>query len=230
MIQKNFKRSLLFRFCLFKSHLYIYIQMKRKKVAIFIDNSIRTVPFSSCYDDFKKSLFNKLENELEIEDKEQIRSFWDKELEQPEIEEFYLKQKPNEDDLLNKDWSIFFYNKKHYLTFLEEFSFNLFVDADVPNKKDIDIINIMQQYLVDIVLVDEVTNNRKKQNTLFFLSKVRVYPSSILFLENENKLDEGEYFAIWNPKENTEQENGKDLGMFEVWAKELELKLKEVNV
>ena len=62
--------------------------------------------------------------------------------------------------------------------------------------------------------------------TLFNLSKIRVLPYSVIFIKEDEKLDEKEYFAIWNPKVFKDQINGLNDGTFENWFKELEFKLK----
>lgn len=197
---------------------------KRKKVAIFIDYSIRNPGFIKSFNLLKEYMFSDTFEEFEREGDLEIIDFWREEIKKPEIEDFYFKQKINfkESDLRKIDWKIFFYNETHYKKFLEDYSFNLYVEPNEICKKDIEIINIAQNLLVDIILIDEFEINRKKTNTLFFLSKIRINFKSLEFKHVSENFDETEYLAVWNPKKNFDQENANDLMQFQDWFYELE--------
>jgi len=206
--------------------------MERKKVGIFIDFAIRIPSFNNSYTIFKKQLFDDKHNDFDEGEEnvlDTIRFYWKNQLKDPLIEEFYVKTicKKTDLELKNSDWREYFFNEEHYKKFIEDYSFNLYSDAEVICKKDIDIINIAQQYLFDIVLIDEYMVNRKKANTMYFISKSRLLPFSLVFWVYDRPFDESEYFAVWNPKKNSEQENGEGLSTFELWFKDLELRLKK---
>lgn len=202
--------------------------MSRKKIAVYIDYCLRIPSFSTAFTQLKEFMFKSKEVDFELEGEGIFRSFWETEVAKPEVEQFYLKSIPSEDDMKQKDWKQFFYNEEHLLKFLEDFSYNLFVDAEVPAKRDIELLNITQKYLFDVVLVDEYISTRKKNNTFFYLSKTRLTPYSVIFLKEGEALVEDEYIGIWNPKSNSDQENGEGLSEFEMWLKELESKHKNV--
>ncbi|MEO6304894.1 MAG: hypothetical protein ABIP51_17165 [Bacteroidia bacterium] len=164
--------------------------------------------------------------EYEVEGNFILRDYWKEEIKNTLIEDFYIKSIPPIDDYSIKEWEKYFYNETHYKKFLQDYSFNLFVDCEVPNSKDVEIINIIQDSLFDVVLVDEFIIQRKKANTLFFLSKIRINPFSIIFIDDINKIKAEDYIGIWNPKKNPEQINGPEFNEFFSWCKELELKFK----
>ena len=195
---------------------------KRKKIAIFIDYTIRVPFFNTIFSSFKQYMFENLQDEIDQEGDFLLRDFWKEEIKKKEVENFYMPLNPNEDDYENKNFRKYFYNEEHFLKFIEDYSFALFAEGTVPNSKDIDMINIAQKHLFDVVLIDEYLSTRKKLNTFFYLSKIRVTPQSIVFLKEDEPLDETEFLAVWNPKKNKEQVNGSNLGEFENWLKELE--------
>lgn len=197
---------------------------KRLRLAVYIDYALRTPSFFETYNNLKSYLFSEkaamLEEELEGD--MMLRNFWAEEIKNSDIENFYIKTIPPEDNIKNKDWKKYFFNETHYLKFLEDYSYNLYVTAEVPNKKDIELINIVQRYLFDVVLVDEYLDSRKKSNTFFYLSKNRFTPREVLFLKEGEQIEATEYLAVWNPKADSTQENGIGLSDFEMWLKELE--------
>lgn len=195
---------------------------KRKKIAIFIDYTIRVPFFNTIFSGFKQYMFENLQDEIDQEGDFLLRDFWKEEIKKKEVEAFYMPLNPNEDDYENKDFRKYFYNEEHFFKFIEDYSFALFSDGTVPNNKDVDMINIAQKHLFDVVLIDEYLSTRKKLNTFFYLSKIRVTPQSIVFLKEDELLDETEFLAVWNPKKNKDQVNGPNLGEFENWLKELE--------
>lgn len=201
--------------------------MKRKKIAIYVDYCLRIPSFEKTYNLFKKKLFDDNKFSFEIEDSENIRDFWGNAMKNPEIESFYLNQNDFTDDLNNMEWEKYFYNDEHYKRFIEEYSFHLFIDCEVPSKGDCELLNIAQKYLFDVHLFDEVINPRKITNTFFFLSKIRVKPKAVFFISPNEKINESDYLGIWNPKNNKEQSNGSDKKLFEEWLKDLEKQIKE---
>ena len=159
----------------------------RKKVAIYIDYVLRMPNFIESYKLFRNVLFVDENNELNVEDEIQEsdpRFYWKEQMKNIKIEQFYIEVRLPKDESLfiDEEFKKYFYNEEHYLKFLDEYSVNLYVDAKVINNKDIDVINIAQELLFDIVLIDQYKNKRKKSNTLFYLSKIRVYPQQIIFL------------------------------------------------
>lgn len=217
----------------------------RKRLGIFIDYALRIPSFTKSYFTFKQAMFADKVDEFEVENKSEendleelasmtdlSRFFWKKELENSDIEDFYVKKTFEEDDytLKNSDFKEFFYNEEHWKKFIEDYSFNIYGDADVPNKKDIDLLNITQSHLFDVILIDEYYATRKKLNTFFYLAKIRVCPQAVLFLGPGQNIDEKSYYGIWNPKVNKDQENKEGYGEFENWLKELEANLKTKNV
>jgi hypothetical protein len=203
------------------------LMKKRNKVAIFIDYAIRNPGFIKTYAGLKQYMFEVDTEEYEVEGHVLLRDFWKEEIKTPEIAEFYSKSIPPENESEIKDWSKFFYNEIHLKKFLQDYSFNLYVqDAEVPNGRDLEVITLVNNHLFDVVLVDEVWNDRKKANTLFYLSKLRVSFQSLVFLKDGETLDESEYIGVWNPKANSEQINGPEYMEFEGWCKDLETKYK----
>ena len=193
----------------------------RKKIAIYLDYSFRIPNFIKTFDDFKAYLFADNLDGFEIEQ----LNFWKKELQNEEIEKFYSTKTIKEtEDIKIKDWEKYFYNQDHYLRFLEEYSYNLFVDCDVPCKRDIEYFNTAQKYLFDIAIIDEYVSSRKKLNTFFYLSKIKLLPQQVIFLKQGEEL-EGDFYKIWNPLKNSEQYNQEGEGEFEIWLKEIEQEL-----
>lgn len=198
--------------------------MKRQKIAIYIDYSIRIPLFKETYEKFKEVLFS---NNLNIDKEGQ--DFWQSEIGNEEIFNFYVKTSIEniEDINLKGNYDVFFYNKDHLKRFLQEYSFNLFSDALVTNKRDIDLINISQSKLFDVTLIDVYYSSRKIQNTLYFLSVNRVTFRDLKFFHVDEIIDESEFFAIWNPVKNSNQSNNEKSDVFLNWLKELETKNKE---
>lgn len=211
--------------------------ISRKRIAVYIDFSLRTPNFIATYNLFKESLFKTnvdffTEETNDIDKQEDnigidvARFYWKAEMEKPECEEFYLRtvMKGEDYDLRSVDLSKFFYNAEHYKKFLEEYSFNLYAEAETTCKKDIEFLNIAQSHLFDVILIDEYIVTRKKLNTFFFLSKARITPQAVIFLGPGQNINEETYFGVWNPKKYSEQENKEGYGNFEMWLKELESK------
>lgn len=204
----------------------------RKKVAIYIDYTIRVPRFKHCFDVFKAELFSDKSFDVTVEDelqKDDVRMYWPEQMKNPAVEQFYMKVKVPEDDYTHRldGFAKYFYNEEHYRKFIDDYSYNLYLDCIVPNKQDIDIINIAQEHLFDVVLIDEYKSKRKKGNTFFFLSKNPIYPQTVTFLGPGQVLDETNYFGVWNPAKNEEQKNAQGLTMFKDWFMELEKKSKE---
>ena len=193
--------------------------MKRQKVLIYIDYTLRIPSFNKAYNSLKQYMFENNNEEYELEGDAILRDFWLEEIKKPEVSNFYLKTIAPSNDLDNKNWLEYFFSLDHYKKFLEDYSYNLYVDAEVPSNKDIQIIDIAQKHLFDVVLVDEFLNTRKKSNTLFYLSKIRVLPYSVIFIKEDEKLDEKEYFAIWNPKVFKDQINGLMMELLKIGLK-----------
>lgn len=204
----------------------------RRKVAIYIDYSIRIPNFIDAYNAFKEELFSDKNVDVQVDeetDNGHMNAYWVKQMSNPEIEHFYMKSKPPKDNMNLcgvGSFDEYFFNKEHEDKFFDEYSYNLYVDAVTPNLQDIDVLNVAQELLFEIVIVDEYRSKRKKSNTLFFLSKVRVYPQSVIFLGSGQKLNEENYFAIWNPARDTNQWNKPKSNNFIDWFKVLEQKQK----
>lgn len=213
---------------------------KRKKIGIFIDYAIRIPNFQESYSIFKKEILKDkydLRAAVTEEEKESDTSknnivsfYWEKEFEKDSnCLLFYAKTEP--DKIVDKDTNNsirnLFYCEDHYNKFIEDYSYNIYSDAKVTSKKDIDIINIAQAELFDITLIDEVISPRKISNTFYFLAKNRLFPQSVLFIHPVQKLNTKSYYAIWNPKEKKNQVNEEGSNVFLDWFKELEQKSKE---
>ena len=200
----------------------------KKQIAVYVDYSIRIPNFQKSYENFKENLFK--DNSIityndEITDSD-FRFFWQFELKNPSIENFYIQTNASKikDEELLGDYQKYFFNDSHLKKFLEEYSYNLFSDCDVPSKKDINLINICQKDLFDVVLIDRFSSIRKISNTLFFLSKVTIYPRNIIFLGPKDELDHSKYYGVWNPLENKEHRNSEKSNLFLNWLQELEKK------
>lgn len=202
----------------------------RKKVAVFIDYTLRTPNFCAAYKSFKSELFSNKASEVSFDDKirkEDVRLYWLTEMKNPEIEDFYIKVKePKEDYAVRGKYQEYFFNEEHLNRFLEEYSYNLYVDCNVPDRNDLTILNTAQSQLFDVVLVDEITTKRKVSNTLFFLSKNVVYPQSILFLDKGQEINKENYIGVWNPKKDLTQINEPKNKAFLNWFMDLEKELK----
>jgi hypothetical protein len=203
----------------------------RQRIAIYIDYALRTPSFATAYTALKQYMFEIVEEQFEIEAEVEgggfvLRDFWKDESKNQDVKSFYEKKVFDISDYDNRDWKKYFYNEKHYKRFIEDYSYNLYVDAEVCCKRDIELLNIAQKHLFDVVLIDEYLIERKKANTMFYLSKVRVNPYSIIFLPEGTALEQSEYLGVWNPKQNSEQENKDGLGGFENWLMELEQTIK----
>jgi hypothetical protein len=227
--------------------------MDRKRICIFIDGALRIPNFKKTYELFKHSMFNSNVDEFDMEvegtdetDKgeceggneddtpsnngpgfEEARFFWSKEIESPEVEAFYAKKKvvKEDEDLIQSDYKEYFYSNEHWEKFMEDYSFAIYGDGELPFKKDVDLLNIAQTYLFDVILVDEFYTTRKKSNTFYYLSKIRITPQAVLFLGPGQKVNESTYFGVWNPKVNKGQVNKEGFGDFEMWLKDLEQQL-----
>ncbi len=202
----------------------------RKKVAIFIDYTIRIPAFVKCYSEFKQFIFT-LTQDTDMEDpigEGDPRSYWVTELQKPGAEKFYMEVKVPEDDysLRDDEFKKYFFTDEHFKTFVDERSYQLYMDCEVPQLKHIDYLNIAQVHLFDITLVDEYYSKRKIGNTFHFLSAKRIYPQSVVFLGEGQKLNEDNYIGIWNPKSDPEQ-NNKQGDSFIEWLKGLEKKINE---
>lgn len=219
--------------------------MERKRIAVFIDFTLRIPSFSKTYEGFRDSMFNSNKDEFDTEEEVDVmedgeipeenfvldasRFFWSEESKNPEIGTFYAKKKITKEDcdLVNTDLREYFYSEDHYKKFIEDYSFNLYGDGDLPYKKDADLLNIAQTYLFDVILIDEFETTRKKSNTFYYLSKIRVTPQAVLFLGPGQKVNEDTYFGVWNPKVNKDQVNKEGYSEFEMWLKDLEQKIKK---
>lgn len=228
--------------------------INRKKIAVFVDYSIRIPNFQQSYQIFKDSLFkdnfgiNSDEETAKDEElkltkaqrdagliaggHDKVRFYWQKELEQPEIMKFYMGKNPEtiKDDSIKGTFKDWFFNTEHLRKFLEEYSFNMYsADCIVPNKQDIAIINIAQTSLFDVHLFDRVYNSRKIRNTLHFLSKNAVVVRSITFLNSDEEFDNTGYLGVWDPSINNEQLNKEGSTVFLEWFKELESKSRRLS-
>lgn len=205
----------------------------RKKIAIYLDYSLRIPNFISAYEVFKKSLFSDNAFGITTEDeitKDDLRFYWVEQMKIPDIENFYFKKKlPISNMDIKGNFQEYFYNNDHFNKFIDDYSYNMYVDTQVPNPQDVEILNIAQELLFEVVLIDEYYTKRKKSNTLFYLSKIRIYPQSIIFLGNGQKINPENYFGIWNPQENPEQINKVGNKTFIEWLKSLESKQKEIT-
>lgn len=203
---------------------------ERKKIAIFIDYSLRIPSFKESYEIFKSSLFKDnlettFEDELTLNDP---RFYWQRQVANPEILKFYMSknfEKIDNTKVLGK-FQEYFFNIEHYSKFLEEYSFNLYADCQVPSMSDINYINVSQSQLFDVILVDRYENSRKINNTFFFLSKLRIYPQTVTFLSPSQELKTENYLGIWDPMTNTDQINMENSTSFLEWLKELEKQVK----
>lgn len=201
--------------------------MERKKIAIYIDYALRTPNFNASYEAFRTELFSDKSFDLvfDTEEKENLTGpqYWQLQMADKEIEKFYMNAKllDNDYDYCSGGFASYFYNIDHFVKFLDEYSYNLYTDCEVPNKQDIDIINIAQTELFDVVLIDTYVSRRKKSHTFYYLTRNSVYPKSIVFLNDTDVLD-GEYIGVWNPKFNKDQRNGKGNKSFLDWLKLLE--------
>ncbi len=207
--------------------------MSRKKIAIFVDQTLRTPSFSQAYSSFKDFLF---QDNFGVESDEEsralpdtIRYYWQKELEKEGVLKFYTGIDPEKinDTTVNGKYESYFFNKEHFLKFIEQYSFNIFSDAVIPCKRDIAIINIAQTSLFDVYLFDRVINSRKVPNTLYFLSKSSVFVKSVNFIGIDEQLNEEEFFAIWEPEKNSDQVNKEGSDVFFNWFKKIEEKYNE---
>ena len=199
----------------------------RRKVAVYLDYAIRLPNFIASFEAFKEELFSDKDIDVDTEDEllgEDVRMFWREEMKKQEVEDFYFKVKlPAFDmDLKGKDLSVYFFDKEHYRKFFDEYSVNLYIDAKVINQQDIDIINIAQEQLFDIVLVDNYQSKRKKGNTFFYLSKIRIYPQQVMFLGEGQMLNKDNYFGIWDPNTDINLTNGQNDQSFMNFFKDLE--------
>ena len=199
----------------------------RKKVAIYIDYTIRVPNFIESYKIFKSELFSDKAADITFEDEIQendVRMFWLTVMQDPVVADFYLKMNEPKDNYSVRELGMksYFYDETHFIKFMEEYSYNLYVDCVVPNRSDLTIINTAQSQLFDVVLVDQVMNKRKVSNTFFFLSKNVLYPQSVLFLDNGQDINSENYIGIWNPGKNIEQVNNAKSTAFLDWFMELE--------
>ena len=205
---------------------------ERDRIGIYIDYTIRIPNFCASYKSFKDDLFSDKHVDIDMDDEIQaddVRMYWPQQMKNLEVENFYFKMQVPKDDyeLRTEGFSKFFYNEEHLRKFLDEYSFNLFLDCAVPNRDDLSIINIAQGKLFDITLIDEYDSKRKIGNTYYFLAKNPVYPQTITFLADSQKIDESRFIAVWNPKKNPNQVNGQGDKGFLNWFMELEKKSKE---
>lgn len=206
----------------------------RRKVAVYIDYVLRTPNFKASFDSFKESLFSDKDFDVELEDglgDNDVRLYWREQMRNKEIEAFYLgKKSPSSDyDLRATGFEECFFNKEHYHRFLDEYSVNLYIDAQIPNPQDVDVLNVAQEHLFDIVLIDKYLSRRKKGNTLFYLSKIRIYPQQIIWIGEGQHVNQENYFGIWDPSSDPGQVNRPNDKSFIEWFKQLEAKQKETE-
>ncbi len=209
------------------------IAITRRRVAVFIDYALRAPNFIGAYELFKSFLFSDKEFNVNLDDAindNDPRLYWNEQMKNPDVEKFYLAKKPPLSNMDTKEgFQPYFYNDDHFKRFIDEFAFNLYVDTSAPNPQDIDLINIAQDMLFDVVLFDRYISKRKKSNTMFFLSKLRVYPQAIIFLGESQRLNESLYFGVWDPINNPAQVNKPGDSTFMDWFKELEVKQKNLD-
>ena len=207
--------------------------MSRRKIAIYIDYSLRIPNFTTAYEAFKADLFSDRAFGVTAEDeitKNDLRFYWSEQMKDPKVESFYVSKKVPESNMeLKGKFDDYFYSNDHLLKFIDDYSYNIYVDTQMPNPQDVEVINIAQELLFEVVLIDEYYSKRKKSNTLFYLSKIRAYPQSIIFLGNGQKINEDNYFGIWNPKVDPSQVNKIGDKTFIEWLKSLEAKQKEFD-
>ena len=201
---------------------------KRKKIAIYLDYALRLPSFKKTYEIFKNNLYADT-SDIELPEdvlENDLRFYWQKQLEDPKVEKFYLSKQPSKiiDEDMKGDFSTYFYNSEHLNKFLEEFVYNLYSDADLIYPLDGHILNITQQQLFDVVLIDVITAPRKKTSALYFIARAKLLPKEIRFLNPNEKLNKKEFIAVWNPLENPEQVNKFGEEIFFDWVKELEKK------
>ena len=205
----------------------------RRKIAVFIDYSLRIPNFNTAYEAFKADLFSDRNFGVTFEDevtKNDLRSYWSKQLEDPKIEAFYVSKKvPTSNVELRGNFDEYFFNSEHLHKFIDDYSYNIYVDTQMPNPQDVEVINIAQELLFEVVLIDEYYSKRKKSNTLFYLSKIRAYPQSVIFLGNGQRINEENYFGIWNPRTDPSQVNKVGDKTFIEWLKTLEAKQRELD-
>ena len=204
----------------------------RPQVAIFLDYTIRIPNFQQSYLSFKDSLF-KDNMGLESDKKsaklpDPIRFFWQKELEKVEVMNFYISKVVDniKDYEVKGNFKQYFFNDLHYRKFLEDYSFNLYSDAEITTKKDIAIINTCQTMLFDVVLFDRVSNSRKVPNTFHFLAKHALFVKAVNFIGLNDKIKEEDFIGIWEPEKDSSQYNKEDSKIFLEWLKDLETKFK----
>lgn len=213
--------------------------VKRKKIGIVIDYSIRIPNFKESYLKFKEQVLTGVASASNLleEDILDENNFWEKEKKlYPEMIEFYSKTpvpSSNWEPGFDLTYTKYFFNKDHLSKFLEEWSFNLFGQGIIANKADINIINLAQSKLFDIVLLDVITHTRKVSNTFAFLSKSGLFVKEVRFVSvDELKELKKEFIGLWDPfsEENKVVEN---VNRFEKptqklldWFMEIETKIK----
>lgn len=213
----------------------------KKKVAIFIDYCIRVPNFEQAYSAFKNFLFQdtfglqtdtETANDEEFKDtatvKDPIRFYWQAQLEDINVMNFYIKQNVSKINNieLKGDFQKYFFNEEHFKKFIEDYSFNLYSDGFVPSKKDLQLINICQGQLFDVYLFDRVYTSRKVPNTLHFISKNTLFIKSINFIGYNEEFNKEDFIGVWEPEMNKEQINKEGSDVFLNWLKDLEAKNK----
>lgn len=185
--------------------------MKRPKIGIVLDYSLRIPDFKESYLKFKEQILVGITAGagLEVDNVVEENNYWTKAIkEDPTITEFYIKIPIPE---FNQDFDItlkkYFMTPEHRLKFLEEWSYNLYGQGAVTNKADITIINTAQSKLCDVVLIDRCTNTRKVANTFAFLSRAGLFVKEVVFINTIDELEETkkELIDCWDPFTNKEQ-------------------------
>lgn len=202
----------------------------RKKIAIILDYSFRIPNFSSTYNTFLEEMKSRMEKIQEFEFENTHLNFWENEFQKEDVYSFYLGKEINEEEFDNYSLRLtgfkdYFFNERHYYKFLQDYSFNLYcLDSHSKFDKDEVYLKIAQEELFDVVIIDFYEDRRKIKETSAFLGTVRFFYNEIRFLKVGEKINEEEFFGVWDPR-NEENEQGKDLGNFQIWLKELESNL-----
>src|SRR6185312_12325749 len=97
----------------------------RKKVAIYIDYTIRVPNFIESYKIFKSELFSDKAADITFEDEIQendVRMFWLTVMQDPVVADFYLKMNEPKDNYSVRELGMksYFYDETHFIKFMEE--------------------------------------------------------------------------------------------------------------
>lgn len=217
---------------------------KRPAIGIIIDYSIRIPDFVENYKQMRLQISignHQLSGAaLDREDLfETKKSLWDDLREKdPKAAEWYEKT-PLPTSHTDADFDItyrkYFYSPEHRTQFLTDWSYNLFGQGTITNKVDANLINVAQNKLFDVILIDRCTHTRKIGNTLSYLGRTGIFTKQVLFINNEEELEElkkeKHILGIWNPFENKEHiilpgKYGEPTKAFLDWLQEQEKKTK----